>query len=301
MKKYLLSIILITLFTGAGVAATYTIKTNSSGTVIKNQSPTAIKQNVYNTYSAGSYVQNNTVNSTYSGVVDIVMDFSGSMTDAVSVAKATMTSVVAQIPSSIQVGLRVFGQGASTKASAEVKNVQKSRNEIGKTIYKLQVGSHKEASGGSGCKASVSVTPISTANAQKLIAGMNSVTLGGSTPMVYALQEAVNKDLSKFSRNIPKKIVLITDGGENCGGDPCAFARTLQATRRDIQVDVVLVSSYTRSLNCLATATGGTVYNLSNAYELTNAMTQAIQTPVNQTPVNQQPYFEQQYEFIKEE
>ena len=308
MKKILISTFVTTLCAGVCLAATYTIKSTSSGTTIKSNTP-AKSTNIYNNYSAGQYVANNTVNSSYAGVVDIVMDFSGSMSGAVQVAKNTMSSVVAQIPSSIQVGFRVFGQGDATPVIelAKVKGVQKSTSSSGKTVYKLQTGQHQSSSwGGTGCKVTTQVTPISTANATNLINGMNSVSLGGSTPMVFALQEAVDKDLSKFDRNTPKKIVLITDGGENCGGDPCSFARTLMAIRRDIQIDVVLVSSYSRGLSCLAKATGGTMYNLSNANQLTEVLKQSIKTPVHSTtPINTQQENQyqppqQQYEFINE-
>ena len=302
MKRFLLVTILITLCAGVCAGATYTIKSTSSGTTIKNGSTTQ-STNLYNNYSSSQYVSTNAVNSSYAGIVDIVMDFSGSMSSAVTVAKNTMSSVVAQISPSIKVGLRVFGQGESTavKQVAKVKGVVKSTNSSGKTVYKLQTGSHQStARNNTGCKATQMVTPISTANAAALINGMNSVSLGGSTPMVYALQEAVDRDLSSYDRNTPKKIVLITDGGENCGGDPCAFAKSLMAVRRDIQIDVVLVSAYSKSLSCLTKTTGGTMYNLSNANQLTEALRQSIQTPVNSTPVTETQNPSQQYEFLDE-
>ena len=300
MKKILISTAITVMCAGVCVAATYKIKSTNSGTVVKSPTQTTTTQNYYNNYNASPYVNNNTVNSSYAGIVEIVMDFSGSMSDAVAVAKSTMSSVVSQISPSIQVGFRVFGQGGSSPNIAQVQNVKKTQTSEGKTVYKLQTGSHKETTG-TGCKATKLVTPIASANSNALITGMNSVSLGGSTPIVLALQEAVNTDLSKYSRNIPKKIVLITDGYENCGGDPCAFARTLMATRRDIQIDVVLVSPWSKGLNCLAALTGGNMYNLSNARELTNTLTQIIQTPVHSSsPTMQNNTNEQQYEFIPE-
>lgn len=299
MKKILISLAVTVFCAGVCIGATYTIKNSASGsTTIKGPSTTTTTTtttNLYNNYSSSQYVQNNTVNSSYAGIIDIVMDFSGSMSSVVHVASQTMASVVAQIPSDIQLGLRVFGQGNLKKGAnlATVKSVQKTTNSEGKTVYKLQTGKHESTSGS--CKATRLVTPIAKANAGALISGIQSVELGGATPMVYALEQAAYNDLSKFSRDIPKKIILITDGGENCGGDPCAFAKTLMSQRRDIQIDVVLVSSYSRSLQCLATTTGGKVYNLSNVNQFANVMTQSIQdTP--QTPVNT----EQNYEFIGE-
>ena len=291
MKKIIFLILTAVLFTGVCIAATYTIKTNTSGqTTIKSPSKTqttTTTTNYYNNYNASQYVQNNTVNSSYAGIIDIVMDFSGSMSDVVHVANNTMANVVAQISPSTQLGLRVFGQGndINTKTLAKVQKVQKTTNNEGKTVYKMQIGRHTSSS--DSCKATKLVTPIAQANASALISGIQSVELGGATPMVYALEQAAYSDLGKYSRDVPKKIILVTDGGENCGGDPCAFAKTLMSQRRDIQIDVVLVSSYSKRLNCLASTTGGRIYNLSNIHQFSNVMSQSInnQPNTNVTPI----------------
>lgn len=301
MKRFFITTAITLMCAGVCIAATYTIKPSANKTTTTT--------NYYNNYTPSQYVTNNTVNNSNSSVVELVMDFSGSMYDAVEVAKNTMASVVSQIPPNIQVGFRVFGQGRTAPKNkiGKVQTVTKAVNEKGKTVYKLQTGQHQSnQESSSGCKATQLVTPITQANAYALISGMNSVSLGGSTPMVYALRETVDKDLSKFSRNIPKKIVLITDGGENCGGDPCAFARTLMATRRDIQIDVVLVSSSSNEIKCLAATTGGAVYNLSSANQLTQALKHAIKTPINTQRMPNNPEVEeeippaQQYEFLDE-
>ena len=305
MKKLIFLIVITALFTGVCIAATYTIKTNNSGqTTVKSPTKTqttTTTTNYYNNYNASQYVQNNTVNSTYAGIIDIVMDFSGSMSDVVQVANNTMANVVAQISPSTQLGLRVFGQGNSIKSSnlAQVQKVQKATNKEGKTVYKMQIGRH--TSNSDSCKATKLVTPIAQANASALINGIQSVELGGATPMVYALEQAAYSDLGKYSRDIPKKIILVTDGGENCGGDPCAFAKTLMSQRRDIQVDVVLVSTYSKRLNCLATVTGGRVYNLSNIHQFSNVMSQSIndQPNTNVTPIENNNG--QGYEFYNED
>ena len=305
MKKIILTTIITIMGAGVCLAATYKIK--SGGTVVSPSSTTTQTTNVYNNYNAGQYVSNNTVNVQPAGIIDIVMDFFVCMSSTVQVAKATMSSVVSQIPSSTRIGFRVFGQGDFVQPAkmADIKSVSKTTNDSGKTVYKLKTKYKPTitASGGMGCQATALVTPISSANANALITGMNSVELGGSTPMVLALQQAAYSDLAARS-NVPKKIVLITDGGENCGGDPCAFASTLMATRRDISIDVVLVSTSSRRLQCLATTTGGNVYNLSNTNEFARVLTQTINTPPGQSPNQTQytPHEEQQqnYEFLGE-
>ena len=304
MKKILLTSSIVLMCAGVCLAATYKIQNNGKISSPASSQNTQTTTNLYNNYNSGQYVNNNTVNSQPAGVIDIVMDFSGSMSSTVQVAKSTMASVVSQIPSSTKIGFRVFGQGdfVQQPKMADVNSVSKTTNDSGKTVYKLKT-KYKPTNvfgGGAGCQATALVTPIASANANSLISGMNSVELGGSTPMVLALQQAAYSDLGNISRNIKKKIVLITDGGENCGGDPCAFASTLMATRRDISVDVVLVSTSSKRLQCLATTTGGNVYNLSNVNDFARVLTQSINTPSGQTP-SQNPNEEepqQHYEFM---
>ena len=305
MKKIVLTVILIIMCAGVCIAATYKIK--NGGAVVSPKNQTNQTTNLYNNYSSGQYVKNNSVNAQPAGIIDIVMDFSGSMSSTVQVAKSTMANVVSQIPSSTKIGFRVFGQGDFIQAPkmADIDSVAKTTNDSGKTVYKLKTKYKSSGilNGGSGCQATALVTPIASANANALISGMNSVELGGSTPMVLALQQAAYSDLGASSTT-KKKIVLITDGGENCGGDPCAFARTLMSTRRDISIDVVLVSTSSKRLQCLAATTGGSVYNLSNANEFAKVLTQSINTPPgqnsNQTQYTPQEEPQQNYEFLGE-
>jgi len=279
MKKIILICLILIVCTGVGIAATYKVKSNGS---VSGQ--TTQTRNLYNNYGANQYVQNNTVNSQPASIIELVMDYSGSMAGVINVAQNTMVNVVAQIPSSTKVGFRVFGQGANSVKMGEVKNVRKTTNSAGQTIYKLETGQHETDSGS--CQSTKLVAPITTADSNMLLQGMQSVNIGGSTPLVLALEKAAYSDLAHFQRGIPKKIVLITDGGENCGGDPCAFAKTLMSTRRDIQIDVVLVSSSSTSLRCLATTTGGRVYSLNDINQFQNVLVQSMNTPVNNTSTN---------------
>lgn len=113
--------------------------------------------------------------------------------------------------------------------------------------------------------------------------------------MVLALSQAVNKDFSGMDTVNKKKIILITDGDENCGGDPCAFARDLVSKRKDIVIDVVLVSSNSVGLRCLTSSTGGKIYNPTDTQGFINSITNSIQN-TDSTEAEQS----QEYEFIGE-
>ena len=302
MKKMILTSVLCSLIaTGTVFAAKYTI--NKSGTV-KNQagqtvtSPAnSVNQNYYNNYMMNNYVSNNQVNKTPVDTIEIVMDFSGSMSNWIAAAKRSMSAIMAQIPASTKVGFRVFGHDsdgynpASIHTLQDVKKIVKNGNKFTIVTERSPIGTTKGA-----CSATKQVSPIISANSNSILAGMNSVDIGGATPLVYALDRAAYQDFANLDTTTPKKIILITDGGENCGGDPCAFARSLMKKRSDIHIDVVLASSYSKSLSCLATTTGGHLYNVNNLSDFSNTLTRTIQSQ----PASQQEIKKQSYEFIAE-
>jgi len=299
MKKFItLSLSLAVLTSLVAYGAKYRV--NSSGTV-KTQSgqvvsspANSVNQNYYNTYQANTYVQNNQVNDIQVGTVEIVMDYSGSMANWINVAKRSMSAIVNQISPNVRLGFRVFGHDYNGRNNytantvGDVKKIVKKGNKLSVITERSAVGSTSGA-----CAATQQVSPILSANANNLISGMNSVDIGGATPMVFALDRTVNQDFKGLDTISNKKIVLITDGGENCGGDPCAFARKLMQKRSDIHIDVVLVSSSSRSLSCLSSATGGHFYTVDNLSDFSNVLTNSIQAE----PTEVQPA-QQNYEYI---
>ena len=256
-----------------------------------------INQNYYNNYTATNYVNNNVVNKTQVGVVEIVMDYSGSMSNWITAAKRSMSAIVAQIPTATKIGFRVFGHDSngsnptSIHTLQDVKKIVKNGNKFTVVTERSPLGTTRGA-----CSATKQVAPLISANTNSILAGMNAVDIGGATPLVYALDRAAYEDFAYLDTTTPKKIVLITDGGENCGGDPCAFARSLMRKRSDIHIDVVLVSSYSKSLSCLASTTGGHLYNVDNLGDFSTALTKTIQSQ----PATQQEIKKQNYEFIAE-
>lgn len=299
-----ISVLLLTgalLTTTVVFAAKYTV--NTSGTVKNNAGQTitspanSVNQNYYNNYYAQNYVNNNVVNKTQVDTIEIVMDFSGSMSNWIIAAKKSMTAIVAQIPSNVKVGFRVFGHDSdgsnpsSIHTLQDVKKIVKNGNKFTVVTEKSPIGTTRGA-----CSATKQVAPIISANYNSILAGMNSVDIGGATPLVYALDRTAYQDFANLDTTSPKKIILITDGGENCGGDPCAFARNLMKKRSDIHIDVVLASSYSKSLSCLASTTGGHLYNVNNLGDFSSTLTRTIQSQ----PATQQEIKKQNYEYIAE-
>jgi len=323
--KIILTLLLLTATTCISFGAKYTVNTsgtvkNQSGQIITSPANTVnqtyytsapvnavqqypiqntvqpVNNNYYNNYQAGTYVQTNQVNAVSAEIIEFVMDYSGSMSNWIEVAKRSMSQILAQIPASTKVGFRVFGHDYNgtnpfTSTVQDVKKIVKQGNKFKVVTEKGCLGSTKGA-----CASTKQVAPITSVNINNLLVGMNSVRLGGATPLVYGLDRTVYQDFAGFDTTTPKKIVLITDGGENCGGDPCAFAKKLMQKRSDVHIDVVLVSSNSKALACLSSTTGGHFYNAYNLADFTTVINQSMQAQPTIQPQNQ----DQKYEYIGE-
>lgn len=305
MRKLPLLLGFLVLSSCYAFGAKYTVNTSgvvkSPARTIQTSPANVTNQNYFNNYSVSSYVDQNIVNDEQAPIVEIVMDYSGSMANWILVAKRSMSSIVAQIPSSTKLGFRVFGHdnyGNNPSLGAQLQEVKK----IIKKGNKMKVVTQASPIGSSTgvCSATKQVTQIRSANANSIINGMNSVDVGGATPLVYALDRTVYQDFASMDTSIPKKIVLITDGGENCGGDPCEFARRLMAKRNDVHIDVVLVSSYSKSLTCLSATTGGHFYNINNLSDFSTTINRSIKSKPNEVVNTGTDYQNsgQGYEFI---
>lgn len=71
-------------------------------------------------------------------------------------------------------------------------------------------------------------------------------------------------------------ILLVSDGEENCGGDPCFVARNLKRQKPHLKINVIDIGG-TGAANCAAELTGGQVYTVSNVKELNLAVERATQ------------------------
>ncbi len=76
------------------------------------------------------------------------------------------------------------------------------------------------------CEDSRLVVPFGRDNIKKIKKALREISPKGTTPITYALEQAAN-DFPK-DENARNIIVLITDGIEECGGDPCEVSLKLQ-------------------------------------------------------------------------
>ena len=181
------------------------------------------------------------------GSLILVLDSSGSMKEPagngqtrMEAAKKGLNGVIDDLPDESDVGLRAYG---STIEDGE--------------------GS---------CKDSELMVPVQKVDKPALKAGVKKIKPLGNTPIAYALGKAYG-DLPKEG---PRSIVLVSDGEENCGGNPCKVARDLRKKGAEFYVDVVgmQVDDTSRNqLTCIASAGGGTYYDVKDIEELDSALT----------------------------
>ncbi|RVD31156.1 hypothetical protein EN741_35025, partial [Mesorhizobium sp. M4B.F.Ca.ET.019.03.1.1] len=77
-------------------------------------------------------------------------------------------------------------------------------------------------------------------------------------------------------------VVLITDGLETCGGDPCALGKELEASGVDFTADVVgfgLTADEGKQIACLAENTGGKYIQASDEKALQEALVETVAAP----------------------
>ena len=303
-KKFLAAVVLMSTFSLGAFAAKY--KVNTSGKVTspsgthQNSSVLSTQPEFYQNYTSQNYIETKQILAKKIGTIDIVMDYSGSMSYWINEAKKSMSAIVSQLPSGTSVGFRVFGHNGGYNPYSPIIARVKSITKTSGGSYKVNASTPSYLGNTSGgCRATEQIVKIAQNDATTLLNGMNSVSIGGSTPLTLALTRAVEEDFAAMAANYPKKIILITDGGENCGGDPCAFADNLMKKRKDITVDVVLVSSNSTALKCLSDTTGGNFYTPKDVSSFAASIYESMTNTPKQSPSTNQPSApEQQYEYV---
>ncbi len=183
-----------------------------------------------------------------------IVDFSNSMTEKlhgtqkINMVLDTMQLLLPQIPDNKRVGLRVYGH---------------------KGGYMLP---------GMACKASSLLVPMTKNSAASIQSALFSLKPTGWTPITYSLKQAVNCDFAGIKGK--KRIILLTDGGENCDESPCDYVMELQKTRQDIYIDVIAFNIYDQEANnqlkCTALVTSGKFYKANTAAELLNSLSNSL-------------------------
>ncbi len=118
------------------------------------------------------------------------------------------------------------------------------------------------------------VLPVGPLDAASFSAAVNSLTPRGRTPLTEAVRQAA--EVLNY-RDSPSRIILVSDGLESCGADPCALAAELARgsvdfTAHVVGFDVAGIEDQSQ-LSCLADQTGGLYLTAESTEELTAALT----------------------------
>ncbi|WP_018479062.1 vWA domain-containing protein [Pontibacter roseus] len=186
-----------------------------------------------------------------------LLDASGSMlakwenSDRMSVAKNLLTHLVDSLDryDNLEVALRAYGHQSGRE-----------RNDCKDT--KLEV-------------------PFAAKNAAAVKKKLQQIVPQGNTPITYSLlQSAGDFPEEKNTRNV---IILITDGLESCGGDPCATSVALQKKRiflRPFVIGIGIEPEYEKQLNCI-----GQYFNAADVRTFQKVLTEIVTQTLSQTTV----------------
>ncbi|WPB83944.1 vWA domain-containing protein [Sediminicoccus rosea] len=109
-------------------------------------------------------------------------------------------------------------------------------------------------------------------------AALDRLTARGRTPLTDSVRQAAAA-LRVAERG--GTIILVTDGIETCGGDPCALAAELEAANAGFTAHVIGFDLRTPSerarVACIAERTGGLFVPAANPEELADALTRATE------------------------
>lgn len=189
---------------------------------------------------------------------ELILDASGSMRETkrtiggrlkIDVAKDVMTQVIANLPEEAEVALRVYG--------------------------------HRIREGRPGaCQDSELMVPFAKIDKARLLERVKAVRALGTTPIAYSLQQ-VPRDFAGATGE--KMVILITDGKEECHGNPSEVVANLLAQGLKLRLNVVgfaLADAATKTeMEKVASLTGGRFFDAQDSEGLRKAISQSLAAP----------------------
>jgi len=126
--------------------------------------------------------------------------------------------------------------------------------------------------------------PLGQGNRRAIIEQVRNIRAFGMTPLEYALEQAAETD---FRGSQGKKvIILVSDGADTCGGDPCRLIKMLPAYGIKIKVDVVGLDLRRDrlardQLNCITENSGGKYYDAGSAGQLIDSVSESVNKAIS--------------------
>ncbi len=127
------------------------------------------------------------------------------------------------------------------------------------------------------CKDTKLEVPFGPGNASKIKSKLRSIEPRGTTPLAYSLEQSANDFPPCVNcRNI---VLLITDGIEECNGDPCAVSRMLQKNGIVLKPFIIGIGNdFNTAFNCV-----GTYFDATSEQDFKKALNVVISQALNST------------------
>jgi hypothetical protein len=189
-----------------------------------------------------------------------ILDGSGSMWGRVegqakiAVARETLTRLIQETPDGVNVGLCVYG----VRRQGDCKDIEE-------------------------------IIPPGTPDRKKAAEGIGKIIPKGKTPLADSIAFAAERIKEK---GFNTTVVLISDGLETCGKDPCAVTKALRESGLKFVMHVVgfgVKEEERGQLACIAKEGEGQLFQAGNAMELFNTLKQIKESAVSQTPLPTPP------------
>lgn len=187
-------------------------------------------------------------------------------------------NVMIILDSSYSMDEKVGGGGGETKMNAAKRSVLQVLQNLGpNTRVGLRVYGNS-ANSFTACRATDVLAPIGDNNRNLIASKMIGIKPTGLTPISYAVERSLREDFLGLSGR--KSIILISDGIETCGEDPCNVAVRMQQSGINVKINVVGFGlqdyAAVRQLKCVALATKGNFYSANTAADLANSLNKAM-------------------------
>ena len=184
--------------------------------------------------------------------VHILLDASGSMKEQedgstrMKIAKQSLAEIINTLPETIELGVRTFG-------------------------HRIREGRRGD------CKDSELILPFTRLNKTNATKVINSIKPLGTTALAYSIEQ-MTRDLSRKDENA--MVIILTDGKEECGGQPLEALQKLKDKGIKVTVHVVGFAlsdtEHRDTMRQLAEHGGGNYFDADNEVTLTSAIKQAL-------------------------
>ncbi len=193
--------------------------------------------------------------------VELILDSSGSMAEVLpsgetkmDAAKRVLGQIIEAIPErdGVNVGFRVYGHK----------------------------GDNSEANKDLSCNSSELLVPIKGVDKERLRSRIDRTQPTGWTPIGQSLEEA-GGDFPDAGEDVTNAVVLVTDGAETCGKDPCKIAGEMAKNKNVRMVTNVIGFALTAEdqerIGCIAERGGGQQFGAESAEELSAALFEILE------------------------